>query len=361
MPVEALVVAKAASSATSIAVKLTRAFERYSKGDPNILLGPLAENYREWVRDLDAAVAVHTQAINESAEAGAQVEERIAALESDRRLVRIWNNLGYDAMREALEERRAMLADAAVALALSPLPIERKARIERTLRDLDPVDVCDLYGLARIVGSQDTDGTKLRTTDNLRHHVWASGGRVENAEILLSAGCVYLPPGGGAGWGGGMQELRVSRLGAELLSVMGLYAKRRGVSFEIPGRGPAITTEELGRAQHAVAEVPGLAKFLVWTRTAPRVGKQYAMPFEGTFVLPDGSSIKRPFLQVNVYDGEQRSVVGALAEASRTGPLRVHVGADISADDAPGAFTAHITGPHEILRVLAEGDDWWWV
>jgi hypothetical protein len=146
----------------------------------------------------------------------------------------------------------------------------------------------------------------------------------------------------------------------ELVSVMGPYAKRRGVSFEVPGRGPAITWEERERAERAVADLSGLAEFLRWTATAARVGKQYLMPSEGTFVLPNGGQIHRPFLQVNIFDGSQRSLVEALAGAA-AGPLRAHIGADIQVDDAPGAFTAHVTGPHEILRVFADGDDWWWV
>jgi hypothetical protein len=67
--------------------------------------------------------------------------ERLDALEQDHERVLVLGNFGVEAWREAVDRRRAMLGDAAVAAVISELSAAELAPIERTIRMLDPEDL----------------------------------------------------------------------------------------------------------------------------------------------------------------------------------------------------------------------------
>ena len=92
------------------------------------------DHYEEWI----AKLAADLRELHGGIQA---LAERLDALEQDRERVLVLGNLGIEAWREAVDARRAMLGDAAVATVVSELSAAELARIERTIRMLDPEDL----------------------------------------------------------------------------------------------------------------------------------------------------------------------------------------------------------------------------
>ena len=115
--------------------------------------------------------------------------------------VLVLGNYGLEAWREAIDRRRAMLGDAAVAAVVSELSAAELARVERTIRMLDPEDLDTLTHLTR--GVRDDEPALERFED-------VEGERESDAEwrqrclvlghlggaALVAAGCVQSNPFG---------------------------------------------------------------------------------------------------------------------------------------------------------------------
>jgi hypothetical protein len=93
--------------------------------------------YREEMDDLEVELANRLDALED-------VVVKFIGSEDNRRIVR---HLDIEISREALPDRRRMLAEAALGLARICLPVKRAARVGRTLRNLDVDDVRQLHGL----------------------------------------------------------------------------------------------------------------------------------------------------------------------------------------------------------------------
>jgi len=94
------------------------------------------EIFREWIADV--ARGLH------------DLEQRVGDLSAfvaeglvDRELQLVWRNFMFEAAREAIGERRRMLAYAVVGTAAVAhiLTVAQVARVERTMRELDPLDL----------------------------------------------------------------------------------------------------------------------------------------------------------------------------------------------------------------------------
>lgn len=113
-------------------LKLVRVLQRWNDGPERASI--YRDHYEEWIAELAQALRAHV----DEAEV---LAERLDTLEQDRERLLVLGNLGFEAWREAVDARRVMLGDAAVAAVFSELSASALARIERTVRMLDPEDL----------------------------------------------------------------------------------------------------------------------------------------------------------------------------------------------------------------------------
>jgi hypothetical protein len=165
-------------------VRLVKYVQRWIEGPDRAAL--YRDHYEEWIADVAQRVAEH-------AKRGVEVAERLDTLEQDRERVLVLGNYGLEAWREAVDRRRAMLGDAAEATIFSELPVAELARVERTIRMLDPEDLDLLAALQRIVDElEEPKPRKFYSVEGLR---LLDQGHLKGA-ALIAAGCVQLfdPP-----------------------------------------------------------------------------------------------------------------------------------------------------------------------
>lgn len=122
-------------------LKLVRVLQRWNEGPERASI--YQDHYEEWVADLAAR-------LRENVARDIELAERLDALEQDRERVLVLGNLGFEAWREAVDRRRAMLGDAALAAIFSELSAAELARVERTIRMLDPEDLDLLIELTQL-------------------------------------------------------------------------------------------------------------------------------------------------------------------------------------------------------------------
>lgn len=175
------------------------------------LAGPdRAEEYRKaGIEEWDTYVA---RRIGDMAERVEHIESATARLESDRELALILDNYRGAAWREAIDERRQMLGDAAARTATSPRPTDELARIERVLARLDPEDIATLIELVtppeNLVGVEGAEDAYRHVRPVPAHAVDSRGAErwriIERSHLgganLIATGCVLIltsiPPQG---------------------------------------------------------------------------------------------------------------------------------------------------------------------
>lgn len=183
-------------------LRLVRLLQRWNEGPDRTSL--YRDHYEEWI----AKLAADLRELLGNAEA---LAERLDTLEQDRERVLVLGNYGIEAWREAVDHRRAMLGDAAVAAVVSELSAAELGRVERTVRVLDPEDLDALVTLAGF--GYGTDSKLLRYKRLLGCHL---GGAA-----LVASGCVRLVAIGGLDAGGGTTVAEVTPLGELVLRFMG--------------------------------------------------------------------------------------------------------------------------------------------
>jgi hypothetical protein len=117
-------------------------------------IGPTARLREAWEIDQrsfraqrDAQVDARLGALEREAADKDAFATEVATMLNDRQFLKVHANLEWEAAREAIEERRRMLAHLAAGLSDPGLPVYDKARIERVVRDLDPDDVRHLHSV----------------------------------------------------------------------------------------------------------------------------------------------------------------------------------------------------------------------
>jgi hypothetical protein len=259
--------------------------------------------------------------------------EQVEAQTDDPQLHRVWDNFVYEAIREATNDRREML-EAADAGTVDPrLSVHRKARVERTLRQLDPEDVRALYGIDRMVAPK-----------RERYETWK---RLPNGDILVAAGCLRMNPEALAGFGGtGTPVPEIAPLGSDVLKVMRLYLRKHGPSFEVPGHHPEPDAAVRERAWGHVDMIPGLRDFLDWSKRASGYRVYNNPNDEGPHELA--------FYDLKGADaGEARRLIEriGLMESDR---FRLEV------RETDDSLFVQLKGPHDVLRVVADDLDARW-
>jgi len=91
-------------------VRIVRSTKRWIDGPDRASV--YRSHYQEWTADI-------AKSVHELAGKMGKAEERLAAVEQDRERLLVLGNLGIEALREAIDRRRKMLGDAAVAIVFS--------------------------------------------------------------------------------------------------------------------------------------------------------------------------------------------------------------------------------------------------
>ncbi len=190
-------------TAGKLALKARAYYEGLNDRNTAALLAEFDRTRDEWLIELKRAVAAPEKRLEE---ATAEQREKLNEVLEDPGFARVQLNYGYEAAREAIDERRGMLAYAALGAAdagMRGMSIAEVARVERTIRELDPEDV-----------------------GALAHHERPPIGQPP-PDTLVTAGCMMPILDSGA-----LQLWRVTKLGEGVLRVMDLYL--RAVTPEDP-------------------------------------------------------------------------------------------------------------------------------
>ncbi|MCC6665008.1 MAG: hypothetical protein IT375_14750 [Polyangiaceae bacterium] len=271
------------------------------------------------------------------------VDQKIQAALEDPQLPRVLSNFGFEAAREAIDERRRMLAHAAAGIVDPDLPVERKARVERTLRELDPIDVRALYGIHLAVRSA-------------RYGALFS---VPSGDVLVASGCVRIgTSAGGFGGGGASHSADVTQLGHDVLRVLRSYVRSRGAPFPVPGRelAPGDRSEEEARA--VLVGIPSLSQFL-------SLGLKRERRISASYHPKPTPPATTSMIQLFVHDWS--APVAALADAL----TQDAAGSELTVNIATQPYTPHvgepydlhrveISGPHDLLRYAADDCEAYW-
>jgi hypothetical protein len=200
--VEPVTLVKGLVTACSTALAVRKKLEEIG---PTARLREAAEiEQRSWRVKRDAEVEARLAELERSATDQDAFRTTVADMINDRQFLKVHANLEWEALRESLDERREMLAYAAAGLSDPGVPINVKARIERTLRELDPEHI-EL--LARLERQKDPTFQRPSEEGHVRdaRQAWEEecAKSAENrflhwndtqpvGHVLSAAGCVYI-------------------------------------------------------------------------------------------------------------------------------------------------------------------------
>jgi hypothetical protein len=295
--------------------------------------------YEDWVIEIDKALRILARDFFD-------LDNAIERQFQDRQFMNLMRNFRLEAAREAMDERRKMLAHAAAGACMPTIDLGRRARLERTIRELDPDDVRGLYGLKQIVGRYDLEGKDHVDTDRLRHHVLTT---ITVKESLLAAGVVQ--EGTHAGWGGGWTFCRVTHLGLDTLSLLKTYLIEKGASFSIPGRQKQPEDRTENEIREILDNIPRVKLLFDMLDGIERVGKQYNSPVCRAPKEKD----KEPYLLFNVFALDRRAEFEESKQSFSGTEIRFEI-----EDGWDGCFQVKLYGRHDLLRLLADDFDIGW-
>jgi hypothetical protein len=268
------------------------------------------------------------------------LDAKLAKVFEDPQFGRIFANFTFEAAREAIDERRNMIAHAAVGIVDPDISVERKARVERTLRSLDPNDVLTLYGAKLVPGTVAAGERCARALLGL-----------PSTDVLLSAGCLRLEVSGGGAGEGASAGLRITQLGDDVLRVLRSFIATRHPPFDVPGRERRPNDRSEEQARLALHALLGLHEFSVEaTRRSFRASRTYD---HDVLVTP-----MRGFLRFYIHEAatwkpelEALTVVCQSSEIQ----LELHMQPYTPSEGAPyDLLRAVFSGPHDLLRYFAE-------
>jgi hypothetical protein len=193
------------------------------------------EMFRDWVVEEKRATVEHARRLTEQAGDLEALRAKLEELISDPSFGRVRDNYGYEAAREALHERRRMLAYASAGSANVELTISQIARVERTIRELDPENIGLLAKLAAIVdpppsgleANSETSATWTNQANGAAHVRAVLVLEDPTGEVLLASGCVLLftvkPPAGMIS--SPIEGAAVTQIGQWVLAVLDGYIR----------------------------------------------------------------------------------------------------------------------------------------
>lgn len=213
----------------SVGKTLLTALLKHVAKEPELPAAVLAEAHEgevEFINTVVTTLSAHGRRLEE-------IKQIAQQLLDDRPTLTVLGNLGFEAAREALPERRTMLAAAVGGILRPEFDTQRRARLERKLRELDPEDVRHLYGISLVPRPQMTDfPNQPGATED--HHAMArleyAGKHPQQLEILVSSGCAERH-GLGNYTGEG---LSLTSIGANVLAVVEDYVRDCGPLSPLP-------------------------------------------------------------------------------------------------------------------------------
>lgn len=196
------------------------------------VLAAFDEAMAEWVIDLRRHTVAQLRLLESTAANAAETGRRLAELVEDPEFVRVQNNYGYEACREAINERRRMLAFASAGSVNLELSIAQLARVERTVRELDPTDILALQQVARIADPpRPARDDRMDYRNQLQPWHESCGRQAQTRFVILNeggslpvlsaSGCVLVAVDT-AGFSP-KNSLTVTELGARVLRVLHAY------------------------------------------------------------------------------------------------------------------------------------------
>jgi hypothetical protein len=312
------------------------------------------EMFRDWVSELAQRLAAIEQRFD-TKEQGEYSRRTV-----DNEFVAVTANYFRDAHVEPLNERKLMLAVAAASIANLSLSVAELARIQRTIRELDPNDVLELYGLW-LVPTSVPDASHLPenkrarfTAGALRFQRWQVG----RAEALETSGCVVVRTGGGPTTIGDSEpshELQVTLTGLLVLTALRPYiALREPDVRNVPGHDVIDNFRSKSEAEKAIATVPNLRSLL----TAARSGMLGKLQYDGAKVVngtPHNSTAKLIFDLQDRYADRLPPSTTTLPTGKTLDELVV-----VHRPVTEGWIHVQVWGPHDVLRFLAYEFDATW-
>lgn len=152
----------------------------------------------EWIIEERRQTVAQLQMLAKSTDDVVALARRLEQLVADPEFVRISANYGYEACREAIDERRRMLAFASAGSVNIDLTIAQLARVERTVRELDPEDVHRLATICNMTDepptSDDPSVRRQQVSGNRQLTGMARYGVLEGTSslaVLTASGCVH--------------------------------------------------------------------------------------------------------------------------------------------------------------------------
>lgn len=267
---------------------------------------------------------------------------------------------------EPLDERREMLAHARASLIDVRITVAEHARVQRRLHALETADVLVLYALSRAYGKAFA-GQQYATEDQMRAAFLASR---NSREALESAGCIRASTGPE-----GEERVSVTNLGELVIRVLTGFVRNRSLPFEIPGHEHAEGGRTVEQAQAKIDAVLPLRTLLAQLLKAhPGVLAR----FSGSHWWParvrdaaTGMPILLPprphgLTRIEVHKVPRVEVDRLVACSPRRSPLpefgQPFDGLVVEPLKAEGTdeWSVRISGPHDVLRVLADDLDIRW-
>jgi len=182
--------------------QVVKFLSRYEKKNTAALMKAWDEAKEDWLVELRRALPDVLRRLENVEQAQEKLHERAA----DREFQRLLDNVSIEASREAIDERRRMLAHVGAGTFDLTMTIAQAARCERVIRELDPEDV-----------------VALRHVNGWRE--FRADARFEHLELLIAAGCVVEIPGDNAG---GEQTVKhsVTKTGTLVMRLLATYEPR---------------------------------------------------------------------------------------------------------------------------------------
>lgn len=145
---------------------------------------------RSWVYARNKHIEARLAELERRAYDEPDLTRRLEALLADLQFWRVQRNYEFEATREATDERRRLLEFASAGAVNAELTIAQIARVERSMRELDPDDVKLLHRLASIEEVGRAQGMAFSPSGQQRYNVFRDAGVC--GEMLIASGCVRV-------------------------------------------------------------------------------------------------------------------------------------------------------------------------
>jgi hypothetical protein len=187
---------------------------------------------REWRERRAFRADQRITRLETEADDAAAFKASVESMLSDLQFERLQRSMEFEAAREATDERRVLLAELAGGLSTPEFSINEKARIERTVRQLDGEDIIFLHRLATLADADFAYDPRDSNSEEHQRSFYDARKRLEVASTrslskasLIMAGCIAE----NSGFAGG-PVLDITALGSQVLTALASYVSEKAVA-----------------------------------------------------------------------------------------------------------------------------------